>query len=78
MQTEYGWVIELTASDPSAPRFWAGSSLWSDDHQMALRFAREKDAVRAAMLMLDGMNVRICEHGWDVYETGDHLRRETA
>ena len=65
---EYGWVIELEASEPSAPQYWAGSSLWSGDHMMAIRFARKVDAERAAMMMLDGMNIRIAEHGWDVLE----------
>ena len=78
MKTEYAWLIELTASEPSAPQYWAGSSLFSGNIEMALRFAREEDALRAAMMMLDGMNVRICEHGWDVHESGDHLRKETA
>ena len=74
MKTEYAWLIELAASEPSAPQYWAGSSLFSGDLDMAIRFARRTDAERAAMMMLDGMNVRICEHGWDVFETGDHRR----
>jgi hypothetical protein len=30
----------------------------------AIRFAREHDARQAADAMLDGMNIRICEHIW--------------
>ena len=74
MKTQYAWLIELAASEPAAPQYWAGSSLFSGDIDMAIRFARHQDAERAAMMMLDGMRLRICEHGWDVHETGDHLR----
>jgi hypothetical protein len=64
-RTEEGWVIELAASSPAEPSYWAGSSLWVGDHTKALRFARQQDAEQAAFFMLDGMNIRICEHGWD-------------
>ena len=58
------WVIEGAWSDPAAPQYWAGSSLWMGDHMCAIRFAREHDARQAASAMLDGMNIRICEHIW--------------
>lgn len=61
---EYGWVIEGAWSDPSTPEYWAGSSLWMADSLCAIRFAREHDARQAADAMLDGMNIRICEHAW--------------
>ena len=61
---ESGWVIEGAWSDTSAPSYWCGSSAWSEDHMRALRFAREDDARQAAFFMLDGMNIRIAEHGW--------------
>jgi len=59
-----GWVIEGAWSDPAAPQYWAGSSLWMSDHMCAIRFAREHDAKQAASAMLDGMNIRICQHIW--------------
>lgn len=61
---ESGWVIELAASEPCSPQYWAGSSLWVPEHLKALRFARKQDAQQAADFMLDGMKIRICEHGW--------------
>lgn len=61
---ESGWVIELAASEPCSPQYWAGSSLWVPEHLRALRFARKQDAQQAADFMLDGMKIRICEHTW--------------
>lgn len=61
---ESGWVIELAASEPCSPQYWAGSSLWVPEHLKAIRFARKQDAQQAADFMLDGMKIRICEHGW--------------
>lgn len=63
-RVEHGWVIEGAWSDPASPQYWAGSSLWVSDHMCAIRFAREHDARQAASAMLDGMNIRICEHVW--------------
>jgi hypothetical protein len=70
---ETGWVIEHGASEPCAPRYWAGKnwgglSEWTRDHLLAIRFAREIDARRVAEAMDDGVpsNFRICEHAWDV------------
>ncbi len=60
----FGWVIEGAWSETSRPDYWVGSSRWSTDHAKALRFARKQDAQQAADLMLDGINVRICEHQW--------------
>lgn len=59
------WLIELEVSSPATPQYWIGSSAWSSDNQEAIRFARKVDAERAAMMMLDGINIRICEHIWD-------------
>lgn len=60
----YGWVIEGAWSHIQTPDYWVGSSAWSQDHDRALRFARKQDAEQAAAMMLDGIRVRICEHGW--------------
>lgn len=62
--SEYGWVIEGAWSHVQSPDYWVGSSAWSQDHNRALRFARKQDAEQAASMMLDGINVRICEHAW--------------
>lgn len=67
---EHGWVIEGAWSDPAAPQYWAGSSLWVSNHMGAIRFAREYDARQLASAMLDGMNVRICEHVWSDMREG--------
>lgn len=63
-QDETGWLIELAASPPSEPKYWQNGSLWTGDNIKAIRFARKEDAERIAALMLDGMNIRICEHIW--------------
>ena len=60
----FAWVIEGLWSSTDAPEYWVGSSAWSSDHTKALRFARRSDAQQAADMMLDGVSVRICEHGW--------------
>jgi hypothetical protein len=74
---ESGWVIELAASEPCNPQYWAGSSLWIPDHLKAIRFARRQDAHQAADFMLDGMKIRVCEHGWTVSldHINDSMRR---
>src|SRR5947209_4018030 len=41
---ESGWVIELAASEPCSPQYWAGSSLWVPEHLKAIRFSRKQDA----------------------------------
>ena len=61
---ERAWLIEMKASSPSSPQYWAGSSLFTSDHMDAIRFSRKVDAERAAVMMLDGLHVRICEHIW--------------
>lgn len=63
--TQYGWVIEGAWSAAQTIEYWTGGPLWSQDHMNAIRFARREDADRAAFMMLDGMNVRVVEHGWD-------------
>ena len=65
MRTQFAWVIELAESPVSSPQYWAGSSLWTGDNGLAIRFARKQDAQQAAQMMLDGVHIRICEHGWD-------------
>lgn len=80
---EHGWVIEGAWSDPATPQYWAGSSLWMSDHMCAIRFAREHDAEQAASAMLDGMNIRICEHVWignDIRESvsGENIRQPVS
>ena len=60
----FSWVVEGRWSSTSEPEYWVGSSAWSSDHTKALRFARRSDARQAADMMLDGVSVRICEHGW--------------
>ena len=62
----FSWVIEGGWTDIYKPEYWVGSSAWSGDHMRALRFARRQDAQQAADLMLAGVNVRICEHAWNV------------
>lgn len=63
---EDGWVIEGGWSDASEPQYWIGSSAWSGDDMLAIRFARRQDAERAAFMMLDGINIRIACHDWVV------------
>lgn len=65
MTAESGWVIEQGASEPCAPLYWIGSGAWVSNHMEAIRFARKVDAEQAALMMLDGINVRIAEHIWD-------------
>ena len=64
MEDQVGWVVEGDWSPIYKPDYWMGSSAWSQDHEKALRFAREQDAKQAAALMLDGVNVRVCAHIW--------------
>lgn len=61
----FGWVVEGAWSPVSNPEYWNGSSLWSTDPYKALRFVGRRDAEQAAGLMCAGMNIRICEHGWE-------------
>lgn len=68
---EEGWVIEGGWSDASEPQYWIGSSAWSGDDMLAIRFARRQDAERAAFMMLDGINIRIACHDWVVNQGAD-------
>lgn len=61
---ETGWLIEGAWSSSATPDYWVGSSVWSSNHNEALRFARRQDAQQAADLMCAGLNVRLCEHRW--------------
>lgn len=66
---ENGWLIEAAESEACEPLYWAGSfgderDRWTKDHLVAVRFCRRVDAERVAAGVLDGYQVRICEHGW--------------
>jgi hypothetical protein len=63
MTDETGWVIERGDSEPSAPTYWAGLDMWSQDHMDAIRFARKRDAERVSARMTYPNN-RVCEHMW--------------
>ena len=64
----FAWVIEGAWSETSVPMYWTGFTLFSEDHERAIRFARKEDAERVFEQIpgLSSMNVRFCEHGWDV------------
>lgn len=64
MAEESGWVIELDSSPASEPSYWTGKD-WSENHMMAIRFARRIDAQRVHYHLLPAIDVRICEHAWD-------------
>lgn len=68
---QFAWVVEHGTSPVSAPRYWAAgqvdptrSSAWTENHEHAIRFARRLDAERVAERTMQGIAVRICEHGW--------------
>lgn len=67
---ESGWVIEAADSSVSEPKYWTGhadatrSSSWTSNHNQAIRFARKLDGERVAERLMNGVFVRICEHGW--------------
>ena len=68
---EFAWVIEHGNSDPSEPKYWAAgqqnpaqTSAWTSNHMEAIRFARADDARKVASRIMKGIEVRICEHGW--------------
>ena len=71
MATEFAWVIEGAWSPTSRPMYWRGFTLFSEDIEMAIRFARKEDAERVfnQIPALCDMNVRICEHGWSALPT---------
>lgn len=89
MKTEFGWVIERPGCKPQHLYFTitSGKTDWTADHNRAIRYARQDDAVMASFhheinepgqyhptLNLEG--VQVAQHGWDVYETGDHYVRQ--
>lgn len=65
MATEYGWLIE-NGLGGDALRYRTmrqGMSVWTADHNEALRFCRRADAERFAEEDEDAW--RIAQHGWD-------------
>lgn len=74
--TEHGWLIEHGDSEPSAPRYWAvgayfnevsdprRSSSWTENHNEAIRFARQLDAERVVQRCMRGIPTRVCHHEW--------------
>lgn len=72
VKDEFAWVIEHGNSPVSQPLYWtAGLPIkelpprhWHSNHLEAIRFARKEDAEKIATALLEGVPVRICEHGW--------------
>ena len=68
MQDEAGWLIErVNAKETDGPRYLTGvrqgyGSMWTTDHEHAIRFARMVDAARLIETL--GESARSVEHMW--------------
>lgn len=58
---ETGWLIELLPQTTSV-QYWAGGAAWTTNNQLAIRFARECDAVMVAECLR--VQYRATEHQW--------------
>lgn len=69
---QYAWVIEHRDSESRSPKYFSGyitgTSGWSTDHNLAVRFARRRDAEIMRDTMFSGMCHRLAEHGWATNE----------
>lgn len=65
---ESGWAIEHIASEARCPDYFcgfiSGTTGWSKDHNLALRFARFRDAEIIRDTLLSGGCHRVAEHMW--------------
>lgn len=65
---EVGWVIELVEQGPGGPYYWDGRAgwTWTNDHMLAIRFAREIDAerVRKGLNGFRDRHGKVSEHMW--------------
>lgn len=78
IEREDAWLIEHGASDASSPLYWCGFKLdtnppepreageWTKDHLLAVRFARQIDAQRAASTIDHDPSPppRVAGHSW--------------
>lgn len=90
MKTEFAWLIETDGPHYIGVSNLGGTYRfeWTRDANKAVRFARKADADLTADALREGQPKlfdfpthqawRLVEHGWDVFETGDHLVKETV
>ena len=68
MQDETGWLVErINAKETDGPRYLMGirqgyGSMWTTDHEHAIRFSRMVDAARLIETL--GESARAVEHMW--------------
>ena len=65
--TETGWLIELKPSVVTRPTYWGayidGDLEWSMDHNLAIRFTRQKDAEKVIQYY-GWTEAHAIEHQW--------------